>query len=254
MVALSLTIAGALGIVLTGGYLWWEMGRYTTPQVVESRFDERRMIFAYTLGLFVGVLLSLPWLLYLAAMTNAALLGAFALLFVLVLAIELAEWVVRRTHYWGKGPSFPFYAIGLRAGIGAILVLALVGQYLSAPTITWDGTSVVGLQAVAIVALEVTGALVSLPATASGIPRQGIGVLSGALISGIGLFLLGFNAFGGEIVGGVAAGIVLIGSIFLYRRARVILDRIPPPSLVGAPPPVPPGGRYGRQDREPPAR
>ncbi len=254
MVALSLTIAGALGIVLTGGYLWWEMGRYTTPQVVESRFDERRMIFAYTLGLFVGILLSLPWLLYLAAMTNAALLGAFALLAVLVLSIELAEWAVRRTHYWGKGPSFPFYAVGLRAGIGGILVLALVGQYLSASTITWDGTSVVGLQAVAIVALEVTGALLSLPATAAGSPRREAGALSAALISGIGLFLLGFNALGGEIVGGVAAVIVLIGSIYLYRRTRAILDHVPPPSLVGAPAPVSPGGRYGRKDRNPPSR
>ena len=253
MVALSLTIAGALGIVLTGGYLWWEMGRYTTPQVTENRFDERRMIFAYTLGLFVGILLSLPWLLYLTAMANAAVLGALALLALLVLAIELAEWAIRRTHYWGNGPSFPFYAVGLRAGIAGILVLALAGQYLSASSITWDGVSVVGLQAVAIVALEVTGALLSLPATPSGTPRRGIGLLSGALISGIGLFLLGFSAFGGEVVGAVAAGIVLIGAIYLYRQARAILDRVPPPSLVGVPAPVAAAGRYGRKDRDPPA-
>lgn len=253
MVSFSLTIAGALGIVLTGGYLWWEMGRYTTPQVVENRFDERRMIFAYTVGLFVGVLLSLPWLLYLAAMTNAALIGAFTLLAVLVLATELTQWVIRQTHYWGKGPSFPFYAVGLRAGIGAILILALVGQYLSVPTVTWDGVSVVVLQAIAIVALEVTGALLSLPVTARGIPRSGIGLLSGALISGIGLFLLGFNAFGGEIVGGSAAAVALIGSVYLYLRLRVILDRVPPPSLAGAPPPLPTEGRYGRKDRGPPA-
>jgi hypothetical protein len=252
MVTFSLTIAGALGIVLSGGYLWWEMGRYTTPQVAENRFDERRMIFAYTLGLFVGIVLALPWLLYLQAMANSALLGAFALLAVLVLSTELAQWAIRRTHYWGRGPSFPFYAVGLRAGIGAILILALVGQYLAAPTITWDGLSVVLLQAVAIVALEVTGALLSLPAAAGEGRRRGSGIVSGVLISGIGFFLLGFNAFGGEIVGGVAAGIALIGAIYLYVRLRAILDRIPPPSLVGVPPPTPAGGRYGRKDRNPP--
>lgn len=252
--SLALSIGGAVGIVLTGAYLWWEMGRYATPQVAENRFDERRMIFAYTLGLFVGILLVIPWDLFLLEMGIGNLLFAVFFLVALVLITELVQRLIRRTAYWGKGPSFPFYAVGLRAGIGAILILALVGPYLSSPVITWDGVTVVVLQSLAILAVEVTGALLSFPTPATAGHRPGGGLFHASLISAIGFFLLGFNALGGEVVGSVAAGIALLGSLYLYRRLRGIFDRVPPPSLAGAATPVPSTGRYARKDRGPPPR
>ena len=246
MVDYSITIAAGVGVVLSAVFIMWEVGHYATPQVAVTRFDERREIFAWTVGLFVGILSVIPWLYFLLAFSNADLLGVFVFLLILVAMTELAQWGIRRTRYWGLGPSFPFYAVGLRCGIAGLLITALIADALAAPTVTWDGLTVVAIQSLALLMLEATTALLSLPAT-PGSGRTGGGPLSSAVVLFVGLFLLGFNAFAGEIVGGVAAVIALGGAVFLYVRLRTILDRVRPPTTAGRPEAIP--SRFGRTDR-----
>lgn len=248
MVDYSITIAAGIGVVLTAGFIMWEVGHYATPQVAENRFDERREIFAYTVGLFIGVILVIPWLYYLIAFSNADLIGVLVFLLIIAGGTELAQWGIKRTRYWGLGPSFPFYAIGLRCGIAALLITGLIAQYLLTPTITWDGLTVIALQCVALLMLEATTALISLPAT-PGSGRTGGGPLSAAVVTFVGFFLLGFNAFAGELIGGIAAVIALVGAVFLYSRLRTILDRIRPPAPPGRPEAIP--SRFARTDRNP---
>ncbi len=246
MVDYSVTIAASVGVLLSAVFIMWEVGHYATPQVSENRFDERREIFAYTVGLFIGILVVIPWIYFLVAFGNADLIGVFVFLIILVGVTELAQWGIRRTKYWGLGPSFPFYAIGLRCGIAALLITGLVAQYLASPTITWDGLTVIALQSGALVMLAAATALISLPAT-PGSGRTGGGPLSSSVILFVGFFLLGFNAFAGELVGAVAALIALAGAIYLYARLRTILDRIRPPAPAGRPEAIP--SRFARTDR-----
>lgn len=246
MVDYTVTIAASVGVLLTAVFIMWEVGHYATPQVSENRFDERREIFAYTVGLFVGILLVIPWLYFQIAFGNADLIGVFVFLLIVVGLTELAQWGIRRTRYWGQGPSFPFYAIGLRCGIAALLITGLVAQYLTTPTITWDGLTVIGVESGALLMLEAATALISLPAT-PGSGRTGGGPLASSIILFVGLFLLGFNAFAGEAVGAAAALIALSGAIYLYARLRTILDRIRPPTPAGRPEAIP--GRFARTDR-----
>jgi hypothetical protein len=55
VVVASLSLGAVAGVLLSAGFIWVEVGRYATPQVPETLFDERREIFAYTAGLFIGV-------------------------------------------------------------------------------------------------------------------------------------------------------------------------------------------------------
>jgi hypothetical protein len=246
MVDYSVTLAASVGVLLTALFILWEVGHYATPQVSVNRFDERREIFAYTVGLFVGVLLVIPWLYFQIAFANADLIGVFVFLLIVVGLTELAQWGIRRTGYWGQGPSFPFYAIGLRCGIAGLLVTGLVALYLTEPTFTAGGIVVIALQSGALLMLAAATALISLPA-AAGSGRTGGGPLSSSIVLFVGLFLLGFNAFAGELVGGIAALIALAGAIFLYSRLRTTLDRIRPPAPPGRPEAIP--SKFGRTDR-----
>ena len=246
MSGVTISIAGGVGVVLTAGFIMWEVGHYATPQVTETRFDERREIFAYTVGLFVGIVLVIPWLYFLLAFSNAALLGVFVFLLIIVAGIEIAQWAIGRTRYWGSGPSLPFYAVGLRSGVGGLLITGLLAQFLAGPW-SWSGTAVVALQSVALVVLMPASALQSLPAPSPASGRPGGGPVSSAVLLFVGLFLLGFNAFGGVVIGGAAAVIALIGGIFVYTRLRVILDRIRPPAPAGRPGALP--SRFARTDR-----
>ncbi|MGI0155066.1 MAG: hypothetical protein ACREDE_02865, partial [Thermoplasmata archaeon] len=136
MVDLGLTLGAVVGVLLSGGYVYVEIGRFATPQVPETLFEERREVFAYTAGLFVGIPLAIAFLFFLTAMANAALPGALILLATLIAGTEVAQWGLLRAHYWGTGDSGPFYALGFRAGIGGIFALTLVAQYLAGPTLT----------------------------------------------------------------------------------------------------------------------
>lgn len=237
MVVASLSLGAAVGVLLSAGFVWVEVGRYATPQVPETLFDERREIFAYTAGLFVGIPFAVVYVLYQFSMANGALPGALLFLALLVGGTELAQWAILRSRYWGRDESAPFYALGFRAAVGGIVALAVVSQYLSGATVTADGVGLVVLESVALVGLEVTGALLSIPPGRGGPPRRG-GALSGALFGGLGFLLLGVGPLGGETSAYVGAGLVLVVAAFLYRNLRAMLASIPPPSA-GPPAPVP---------------
>jgi hypothetical protein len=122
-----------------------------------------------------------------------------------------------------------------------------VSQYFSLSSPTVDGIALVVLESVAVVALEVAGALLSVRAR-PGRGRTGGGPVSGAIFAVVGFFLIGLGALAGEAAAFGGALVALFGAAWTYRRLRPLLAAIPPPS---AGPPVPPGGTplsYGRTD------
>jgi len=249
MIQASLSVGALIGVSLSGGFLWWEVGRYATPQVPATLFDERRELWAYTAGLFVGVPLAIAYILFIDSMANGALPGGVAFLAMLVGGGEVAQWGLLRARYWARDESSPFYALGYRSAIGGIIALALAAQYFAGPGLTVDGILLVLLDSVAVVALEVAGALLSLRARpASG--RTGGGPVSGALFGAMGFFLLGLGPIAGEPAAFGGALVALFGATLVYRRLRPMLATIPPPS---AGPPVAPSGAPGpfaRTDRK----
>ncbi|MGA8542656.1 MAG: hypothetical protein WB947_03835 [Thermoplasmata archaeon] len=257
VVDLGLTVGALVGVLLSGGFVYAEIGRYATPQVPETLFDERREVFAYTAGLFVGIPLAIAFLFFLDSMANGAIPGAAIFLVGLVAGTEVAQWALLRSHYWGVGASGPFYALGYRAGIAGIFALAIIAQYLAITTPTWDGILLVLIESAAILALEVAGALLSLPpSTVAG--RTGGGPVPGAIFGAVGFFILGVGALSGistladEEVAYAAALVALLGGILVYRRIRPMLDAIPPPSGGSGPPPRSTPLAYGRTDRSAP--
>jgi len=250
MVVASLTLGAVVGVVLSGAFLWVEVGRYATPQVPVTLFDERKVLFAYTAGLFVEIPLAIAFILFEVAMASGALLSGLIFLALLVGGDEVAQWGLLRTQYWGREPARPFYALGYRAAIGGIISLALVSEYLSNPAITVDGTALVLLVSAAMVALQVAGSFLSLPPLEPG-ERVGGGVVSGALFSAVGFFLLGLGYLGGEATGYVGALVALLGATLVYRRLRPALGRVPAPSA-GPKPAMPEGPlAYGRTRSSP---
>jgi hypothetical protein len=248
MVVASLTLGAVAGVVLSGGFLYLEVGRFAEPQVPVTLFDERKELFAYTAGLFVGVPLAIAFILFQVSMGSGALLPALVFLALLVGGDEVAQWALLRTKYWGTEPAQPFYALGYRAAIGGIISLAVVSQYLSSPTISVDGTVLVLLTSVAVVALQVAGSFLSLPSTEPG-DRPGGSPLAGALFSVVGFFLLGLGSLGGEATAYVGALVALLGAILVYRRLRPSLARVPAPSAGPAPPTPERPSPYGRTAR-----
>jgi hypothetical protein len=247
VVVAALSFGALVGVLLSGGFIYGEIGRYAAPQVPETLFEERREVFAYTVGLFVGVPLALPLLFFLESMGNAALPGALLFLAVLVIGTEAAQVLFRRTAYFGRYEATPFYILGYRVGISGILILAIVTSYLDGPIDALGLTAAI-LQSFAVLALEAAGALLSIKAT-PGSGRTGGGPLSGGLVGAMGFFLIGFNPLLGGIYGAAAAVIALAGAVWIYSRLRPILAAIPPPG--GAPAPPLPSVRspYGRTNR-----
>jgi len=246
MVIASLTLGAIVGVVLSGAFLYFEVGRYAVPQVPVTLFDERKVLFAYTAGLFVGIPLAIAFILFELSMGNGALLSALLFLALLVIGDEVAQWAVLRTKYWGSEPARPFYATGFRAAVGGIISLAVISQYLSTPTITVDGTALVVLESMAVVALQVAGSFLSLPPSSFSGERIGGSALAGGLFSTVGFFLLGIGYLGGEATAYVGALVALLGALLVYRRLRPILASVPAPSA-GPKPPEPEGPlAYGR--------
>jgi hypothetical protein len=245
MVLPSLSIGAVVGVILSAGFVYVEVGRYATPQVPVTLFEERREIFAYTAGLFVGIPFAVVYILYVLAFGNGALPGALLFLALLVGGIEFAQWALLRTTYWGRSPSGPFYALGFRAAIGGIIALAIVAEYLGGTSPTWDGVLLSLLQSGAVVTLEATGALLSLPPDGSE-GRTGGGPLPAAVFAAVGFFLLGLGPLAGEAGGFGGAGLALLGALFVYRRLRPRLARIPPPTSGPAPRGPPEPTAYGR--------
>ncbi len=247
MVVPSLSLGALVGVALSGGFVYWEVGKYATPQVPATLFDERREVFAYTAGLFVGVPLAVALVLFLDSMANGALPGAAIFLVALLGGTEVAQWGLLRSRYWGHSESSPFYALGYRAAIGGILALAIVAQYLSGTGIGATGIALVLVQSAAILMLEVAGALLSLPPRPH-TGRSGGGPFSGLLVGGFGFFLIGLGPLGGEAAAFGGAIVALLGGWLIYQRLRAMLATIPPP---GAPPPAPPSERARTYRRTP---
>ncbi len=253
---LPLTAGAVVGVLLSGGFVLAEVGRFASPQVPETLFDERREVFGYTAGLFVGIPLALAFLFYFDSMANGALPGALLWLAILVGATEVAQWGLLRTRYWGTTESSPFYALGYRAGIGGIFGLTVVGQYLSGPVVSATGAVLVGLEALAVLGLEVAGALLSLPPS-SVEGRRGGGPIPGAIFGAVGFFLLGLAPLSGigstEAVATAygAALVALAGAVLVYRRLRPILAAVPAPTAGRAAPAIREAAPYGRTDRGP---
>ena len=249
MVVASLTLGAVVGVLLSAAFLYFEVGRYATPQVPVTLFDERKELFAYTAGLFVGVPLAIAFVLFQTAMGAGALLSALICLALLVAGGEVAQWALLRTRFWGREPARPFYALGYRAAIGGIISLAVVGEYLANPTVTVDGTAFVVLESMSIVALEVAGSFLSLPAVPGG-DRTGGSWVAGALFSSVGFFLLGLGPISGEVTGYAGALVALLGAVLVYRRLRPALGRVPAPSA--GPKPTEPEAplAYGRTSSE----
>lgn len=249
MVNSALSIGGLLGVGLSAAFVYWQVGRYAAPQVPRTLFDERKEFMAYTVGLFAGVPLSLFLIFYVDALGNGALVAAFIDLVLLVLGGEIGQWFLLRTLYFGRGESGAFYALGLRAGVSGILILALVAQYFSGPTLTALGIVVLLAQAVAVLIIQVAAGLLAVPSPAR-LGRLGGSPLGGGLFAAFGYIVLGLGILVGEIGALFGALLAAAGGVWVYQRLRdtVLSGLLPPPGKdeAGAEPGTTPYGRISR--------
>ncbi len=242
---------GALvAIPISGGFVYVEIGKYAAPQVPRSLFVERKVVYAYTAGLFVGVLLAFLFYLLGTSLFYGGLPGTVISLVALVAVLEGAQVLIARSVYFGSDGSMPFYALGYRAGAGGLLGLAVVAQVFGAATVSAIAVGAAVLEALAFVLLLVAGGIQSTPTGPPGSRRPG-SVGRAAILEGVGFFLLGLGSLQG--VAGIAIASVAIagGSAGLYQTRRQILREVRPPPEEGGPTaePASPGGRYGRTDR-----
>ncbi|HTT35875.1 MAG TPA: hypothetical protein VMH78_08440 [Thermoplasmata archaeon] len=245
MVNGALFLAGTIGVVLSATFLYAAVGPYATPRVAVSRFDERKALIAYAAGLFAGIVVSVPYGLAVTSLAAGAFLAGLLGVVLFVLALEIAGWLLLRSRYFGTGTTGPFYAVGLRGGISAIIVLTLCTLVLGAPTLDLLGVGGMLLESGAIVVLLGTGALYSIPRPASGATPGG-GPVSGALLTGAGLFFLVLAGSLGELAGAIVAALVLVTVARLFVRTREsVLGGIRPGPAEGEPTG---GGRFGRTD------
>ncbi|MGA7923302.1 MAG: hypothetical protein WCA77_04930 [Thermoplasmata archaeon] len=231
MVDVALTYGGIIGVLISGAFVYLEVGRYATPQVPSSLFDERKEFYAYTAGLFVGVPLAFPWLLLLTAAANGANVAALVDIVLLVAGGEIAQWYLLRSRYFGSDAAGAFYSLGLRAGISGILILALVASYFNGSSFTAFGIATVIVAAFAVLAIEVAAAILSLSRSAQRPQARGSPV-SGGLVGALGFALIAIGwAFGGWLgLAAIAAALVGAGGVY-YRVRRRILEQIPAPAL-----------------------
>lgn len=248
MVEYALLLSATAGIGLSAGLIYTEVGRYAAPQVPRSLFDERKLLIAYTAGLFVGIALSIPFGLFLTSLTGGSLFVGLIGLALLVVGMEAAQWVSQRSVYFGSDASRSFYALAVRAGASAILVLTLVDLFLGSASPDAYGAIAAVCQSAAVVGLQGAGALlaVRLPAPTSG--ASGGPVASGAFVAA-GLFFLGFGSLFGPVIGAAVALLVLAMSIRSFRRLRsAVLGSVRPPATPGGAA-AEPSSPFGRTDR-----
>jgi hypothetical protein len=221
--------------------VYLEVGRFALPQVPASRFDETKEVVAYVVGLFVGVPLALLWVFFLSALSDAALPAALIDVVLLVVGADVAQYVLQRSHYFGNPSAVPFYALGMRAGIGGLLAIGGLSQYFGG-RVDGVGSTLAALQAVAVVLIEAAvGLRLFLPTSTSGeVVRRRVATLVLAIL----LFgLAGLGSLYGATLGLFGAVVAIGGSAFLYWEARgpVLVATAPraarPPSATG---------RYGR--------
>jgi hypothetical protein len=219
MVYSPLAVGGFIGVLISGAFVYWEVGRYATPQVARSRFNEPKALWGYTAGLFVGIPLAILFRLYQVAVGGGSLLFSGLIdIALLVAATEVAQVVLARSRYFGQQEPTPFYALSFRSGIAGILIVSEVAGGLSTG-FTWDGLAVLGAQSLALLAIEVTGALQSIPR--SPLTRQAAGgPFPGALVGAVSFLVLALG-YGLGTWGEVAAALLVIaGLVPSYRRLR----------------------------------
>lgn len=219
MVYSPLAVGGFLGVLVSGAFVYWEVGRYAAPQVARSRFNESKALWAYTAGLFVGIPLAILFRLYVIAVAGGSLLFSGLIdIGLLVVATEAAQFVLARSRYFGVQDATPFYALSFRSAIAGILIVGEVAGGLEA-SLAGPSLAVIAAQSLALLAIQVTGALQSIPR--SPVARQaGGGPLSGALIGVISYVVLALG-YGIGSWGEVAAALLVIGGLVpSYRRLR----------------------------------
>ena len=190
MVNTALSIGGLVGVALSGGFVYWQVGRFAAPQVPRTLFDERKEFMAYTVGLFAGIPLALALIFYVDALGFGALIAA---------------------------------------GIGGILALTIVTQYLSGTSITLPGLLVMLAQAVALLIIQVASGLLSVRSPAR-VERTGGSPLGGGLFATFGLVVLGLGILIGPTGALFGALIAAAGGVWVYQRLRdSVLGGLLPP-------------------------
>lgn len=234
MVEFPLLLAATVGIGMSAALVYREVGRYAAPQVPQSLFDERKLLISYTAGLFVGVALSIPFGLFLTSLTGGSLEVGLVGLAILIAAMEAAQWLAQRSVYFGSDAARPFYALGLRAGASAILILTLVTIFLGSVVIDVYGVVATLCQSAAIVGMEGAGALLAVRLAAPLTGASGGPVAAGAFTAA-GFFFLGLGSLFGPVIGALVALLILAMSIRTFRRLRgPVLGSIRPPASAGS--------------------
>jgi hypothetical protein len=245
-----LSYATFLGVLPSAAFIIWQVGRYATPQVPRTLFDERKEVFSYTAGLFAGIGLAILFLLLAASLFAGGWVGTVISLVALVAGIELTQWLLARSVYFGSDGSLPFYVLGARVGIGGLLGIAVVGQYLAGVRTTVLGAFGVLLEAVAFTILLAAAGIQSTPTGPPGARRPGA-LAPAVLLELLGFLLVGLGPLGGEAGVLVAAVAVAGGSAGLYLRRRDdVLGRVRAPKPAdgtGEEPTAP--GPFARRDR-----
>jgi hypothetical protein len=250
MVNIALSLGGLIGILLSGAFLYVEVGRYATPQVPVSLFDERKELVSYAAGLFAGIPLTIPWLFLLSALSNVAYVSAAVDLALLILGSELAQWFLLRSTYFGRDAAGTFYALGMRAGIAGILILAFGTEYFAAGSFSAFGLFLLVLTSGALVIIEVAAGLLSMSASPL---RPGVrgSPVSGGVLSAVGIVLIGFGWTSQGYLGLAAILLGIAGGSWTYFRLRdPILSRVR--AATAAPTETVPS-RYGRLASSDPA-
>jgi hypothetical protein len=242
----GLEIGGFVGVLLSAGFVFFEVGKFAAPQVPTSRFNESKAIAAYVVGLFVGVPLALVWIFFEVSVAGGNAFSALIDVVLLAAAGEVAQTFLLRTHFFGFTPADPFYALSMRAGMGGLLTLGTIAEYLGGKSVTPLGIAFAGTQSLALVLIQVTAGLRDqLPVpTASSVLRQRLALLFLVVVL---YFLTVLGEYYGAYYGLIGAGLAIAGAAYLYWDARpTVLAPRRPRSRQGASP-----AAEGRFDRLP---
>jgi hypothetical protein len=242
------TVGAAVGGAVAGAFLYLEVGRYATPQVPVTYFDERREGVSFMAGLFLGIPLAVLFFLFTESLRNGGFVGFVISLVLLVVVLELGQWLVGRSVYFGSDFALPFYSLGLRAGAGALLSILVTADYLAGPGLTVLGILGVIVESIAIVALLEAGGIQST-ATGPRDARRPGAVGRAVILELVGFLLLGFGPSAGDL-GTLIAGVAIAGGsagLYLSRRDDVLGQVRPPKKAAG--PEGAPTGPVARQER-----
>ena len=245
----SLFLGAVAGVVASAGFVYVEIGRYAAPQVPRSLFDERRTFFGYTAGLFVGIVLLTAFLLFTTSLFVGGGLGAILFLAILVATLEIGQYLIGRSVYFGSDTALPFYVVSYRAGAAGLLGIGVVSDYLVAGSYSVVGLVANLILALAFVLLLAAAGIQSTPSGPRDARRPG-SFGRGLLLELLGFLLVGLGPLGGDVGVLTAAVAVAGGSAGLYLRRRdEVFGAVRPPAA-GAPDDRPPVGRFGRRDRK----